>query len=499
MSLLEKTEFKVTPLLKFKGRPLIGETSFIWTMTAFILAACGGGGGGGGAPVISGGVTDIVEPEDTVDPKDTVEPEDIVEPEDPDDNGGINGEEDPDDVDDNNDEEDPDDEGDTNETYASQPNRYFYGTKYADMVAFDEGYDGINYQGSSDPVKIDLSLPTDVDGYTSGHSGGFAEGDKIKDIHHIYGTRFKDILKGDSYPNWIYGAGDDDQLFGYGGNDSLFGHTGDDYIEGGAGADSLDGGRGRDWAVYKSSPQAVIVDLGDKDDDGYARPSGGDAAGDRLIYIENLAGSKYDDTLIGNVFNNIIAGLNGADIIDGGGGNDWVDYSASGEGVTVDLSAAKDSDGYVTTTGGHAEGDRLKNIENIKGSSNDDILTGDDGDNEIEGGAGFDFLTGKGGKDVFILNPYIQGDGVDTITDFIKGEDKLKLLLNEEDSKNFAITDIKPRDFVPGKDASVRGSLEGKIFSFSTGHGDFLFLEGFTGTIEMSDLIIFHETALDIA
>ena len=71
--------------------------------------------------------------------------------------------------------------------------------------------------------------------------------------------------------------------------------------------------------------------------------------------------------------------------------------------------------------------------------------------------------------------------------------------MNKEDFDNFSITDIKPRDFSPGDNSLIRGSLEGKMFSFSTGHGDFMFLEGFTGKIEISDLIIVHEPALDIA
>lgn len=385
MSLLEKTVFKVDPLLRFKERPLIGETSFIWTMTAFILAACGGGGGGG-APVTSGGPSDIVEPKDTVGPDDTDEPDGPEEPpEEP---------------------EVPEEpEAPEEPIYATEPNNYFYGTENEDMFAYDPDHEGANYIKSSASVKVDLNGPADVDGYTTGHSGGFAEGDKTKEIHHIYGTEFKDILMGDGHPNWIYGHEGDDQLFGYGGNDSLIGYRGDDRLEGGADADSLDGGRGLDWAIYKTSPEAVTVDLGAKDSSFYVRPSGGHATGDRLIRIENIVGSDYDDTLIGDAGSNRLAGVAGADIIDGGEGSDWVDYSASGNAVMVDLSAIKDSEGYIRPTGGHAAGDRVKNIENIIGSINADELIGDNGDNQIRGGDHFDTVTGNGGKDIFIINP----------------------------------------------------------------------------------------------
>ena len=451
MNLLEKPEYKVTPLLKFTDRPLKGETSFIWTMTALALAACSG--------CVGGNVADSLAPEPTDNPDN------------------------PDDV-----------------NYAAEPSNFFYGTDMAEAIAIDDGYDGASYAGSVAPVTLNLSGTTDETGYTSGHSGGYAEGDKTKDIHHIYGTRFKDILMGDGYPNWIFGAGDDDQLFGYGENDSLFGAAGNDFLEGGAGANSLDGGRGSDWAIYKTSPQAVTVDLGAKDSSGYARPSGGHATGDRLISIENLAGSQNDDTLIGDAFNNIIAGLGGADIIDGGRGNDWVDYSASGKGVIVDLSAARDADAYVTAEGGHANGDRLKNIENIKGSKSADTLIGDDGHNQLQGGKGLDILTGNGDRDIFILNPYGQGDGAGVITDFTQGEDQIMLLLNKEDYDAYTFdTYIRPRLQYSAPDEN------GDIFPYRTdislyfGQGDFVHLQGFIGTLVEDDFIPFYSPTADIA
>ena len=448
MNLLEKTGYKVTPLLKFKDRPLKAETSFIWTMTALALAACSGG--------VGGNVADDFSPEPTDAPDDT--------------------------------------------NYAAEPSNFFYGTEMAEAIATDDGYDGASYEASIAPVTLDLSGTPDETGYTSGHSGGYAEGDKTKDIHHIYGTRFKDILMGDEYPNWIYGAGDDDQLFGYGENDSLFGATGNDFLEGGAGADSLDGGRGSDWAIYKTSPEAVTVDLGVKDSSGYARPSGGHATGDRLINIENIAGSQNDDTLIGDGFNNIIARLGSADIIDGGRGNDWVDYSASKSGVTVDLSAEKDADGYVTAEGGHANGDRLKNIENIKGTSTADILIGDDGHNQIQGGKGLDTLTGNGGRDIFILNPYGQGDGAVLITDFTQGEDKIRLLLNREDYDSYSFeTYIRPRLRHTDPDENGERFPYRTDISLHYGQGDFVHLHGFIGTLGEDDFEIVYSPAADIA
>ncbi|MGF1677480.1 MAG: GDSL-type esterase/lipase family protein [Rivularia sp. (in: cyanobacteria)] len=68
--------------------------------------------------------------------------------------------------------------------------------------------------------------------------------------------------------------------------------------------------------------------------------------------------------------------------------------------------------------------DSLSNIENIIGSRYDDVIIGNDGANTIKGGFGNDTLTGGGSSDNFVL---ASREGVDTITDFVVGEDYLVL------------------------------------------------------------------------
>ena len=68
--------------------------------------------------------------------------------------------------------------------------------------------------------------------------------------------------------------------------------------------------------------------------------SGGDAEGDTLQGIENLAGSGLNDTLTGDGEANILLGGAGDDLLAGGGGADTVDGGAGTDRVRIDLTAA---------------------------------------------------------------------------------------------------------------------------------------------------------------
>lgn len=73
---------------------------------------------------------------------------------------------------------------------------------------------------------------------------------------------------------------------------------------------------------------------------------------------------------------------------------------------------------------GITQQDTLYEIENITGSSYNDVIIGDAVANVLDGGKGDDLLTGNGGADIFVL---ATGEGIDTITDFVVGEDLLLL------------------------------------------------------------------------
>jgi len=76
---------------------------------------------------------------------------------------------------------------------------------------------------------------------------------------------------------------------------------------------------------------------------------------------------------------------------DGGGGSDTVSYAGSSTGVIVDLLGQVTWDGTVNDT--------LSSIENAVGSSRNDALYGDAGNNVLDGGAGgADFISGDAGS-----------------------------------------------------------------------------------------------------
>ncbi|MBC6438279.1 MAG: hypothetical protein GDA52_09145 [Rhodobacteraceae bacterium] len=205
-------------------------------------------------------------------------------------------------------------------------------------------------------------------------------------------------------------------------DDTLTGDAGDNHIRGDVGADTLDGRGGRDTASYYGSRAAVHVNLGGTTDtDGYVTATSGDAAGDRLRNFENLVGSSHNDTLGGDDRNNTFRGGAGADILDGRGGRDWADYTGSDAAVTVNLGATKDSDGFVAASGGHATGDKLKNMEHLIGSEHGDVLTGDGGNNTLRGAAGADTLDGGNGRDRLDYRDSDAGVTVNLATDTASG------------------------------------------------------------------------------
>ena len=264
----------------------------------------------------------------------------------------------------------------------------------------------------------------------------------------MVGSERDDTLSGSNYGDTIYGGSGADLILSGVGDDLLLGGSGSDTLAGGAGSDRLFGGDGFDFADYRSSTGPIKVDLQ------FMSANSLDAKGDTFEFIEGILGGNYNDDLRGNGYSNeisggsgsdfiygrggndvisggdgndVIWGGEGADDIDGGAGRDRVQYSEAKSGVLVDLAFS-----YLNS--GEAFGDRFISIEDIYGSSFNDRLRGDGGNNIIWGGAGMDSLQGRGGNDILYGGIgadtfyFAKGWGMDKIVDFEDGVDQINLV-----------------------------------------------------------------------
>jgi Ca2+-binding RTX toxin-like protein len=242
-------------------------------------------------------------------------------------------------------------------------NDLLQGGEGADYLFGGGDIDTAIYSDSPYGVYVDLQAG-------KGH-GGTAEGDQLTLIENVTGSWWGDHLIGNS---------NDNALSGLGGNDDL---------EGGAGADTLDGGWGVDRAIYSDSPEGVTVSLV------WGSASGGDAEGDKLISIESLYGSKYDDGLFGDNGANSLQGDEGDDTLFGFGDDDY-----------------------------------------LEGSIGFGSLNGGGGNDTLYGGSNGDTLAGGPGADTFLWVSNDESGGVlpsgdvdwanmDVVLDFTPGEDKI--------------------------------------------------------------------------
>lgn len=199
------------------------------------------------------------------------------------------------------------------------------------------------------------------------------------------------------------------------------------------------------------------------------------------VVIENATGGGGDDVLIGNSVANTLTGNAGADTLmgrdgndtliggagndtlDGGNGVDTASYAGATGGVTVNLAAG--------TASGADGNDTLISIENVIGSKFDDRIIGDNGNNVIRAGAGYDVVTLGGGNDTYVAD---QGAKVSTkagmisldiITDFTTGQDKIDLsgiaalgalnFRNDAANKNVGDVTYKTYDSVNGAEHAL--------------------------------------------
>ena len=224
------------------------------------------------------------------------------------------------------------------------------------------------------------------------------------------------------------GTAIDDNLVGTGLIDIIRGLAGDDLINAGTGADFIDGGAGNDTLIGGDGNDTLI---GGDDNDTLIGGLGGNT-----VY-----GGSGDDTIIVDSSVPYINDGSDAQYLNGGAGNDTYYVKSlntfSGSSPDFNNRLIEEVGGGIDTivTEGNVYMGDFENFENIslQGSQNAYVIgndlnnsfVGNSGNNEFVGGLGNDTLTGGAGSDTF--NLYFQG--IDTITDFVSGEDKIDVTI----------------------------------------------------------------------
>ncbi|MEW5773041.1 MAG: hypothetical protein AB1916_05905, partial [Thermodesulfobacteriota bacterium] len=272
---------------------------------------------------------------------------------------------------------------------------------------------------------------------------GYAGGDSRASYRRAPGGVTVDLSTGRAY-----GAAGDDTLShfveaeGSAYADCLVGDAADNYLRGRGGNDTLVGGAGFDMASFRWADQGVRADL-----------AAGAATGegtDSLSGIEELEGSAYNDTLLGDAGDNFFRGRGGDDWIDGGGGMDRVSYRHAASGVLVVLASG--------SSYGEDGNDIIWNVENIEGSDYCDTLLGDAGSNDIRGRAGNDWLDGLAGDDTVSYKWASGGVTVDLTTGRATGADGSDTLVNFENILGSSYNDSLQGDGAPNRIFGLGGN-----------------------------------------
>lgn len=332
------------------------------------------------------------------------------------------------------------------------------------------GNDTARYADASSAVTVDLS--------TRQSSGGGGR-DKLVSIENIDGSRFSDRLTGNTLANRLDGREGADTLTGGAGADlytaddagdrvveaagggvdevrsllgsyrlpenvengrivadgaaDMTGNAAANLLVAGRGDNVLDGGAGIDTASYANAAAGVAVSL--------AVASGqttGGSGTDRLVSIERLVGSAFNDTLTGNAGANRIEGGAGADRLDGGAGADTLAGGTGSDTYVIDNAADVVAESDASAAGGNdmvlsrlAAYTLARNVEggtvaaagaaNLTGNGLANLLVAGRGNNLLDGGAGTDTASWAGASvgvavSLAIAGPQaIRGSGTDRL------------------------------------------------------------------------------------
>ena len=280
------------------------------------------------------------------------------------------------------------------------------------------GTSTLDYSAFTTAINVDLTQGTAT-------NLGFVTG-----VENVTGGSGNDTITGDDQNNFINGGAGDNTLSGGGGDDTFAfsGSWGTDVVSGdttdsggtdtldfsavpsnlnvavnaddslnitsnsgtvmASGTDAIIGGSGSNTLDYSAYSKGVTVDLLHGVANDFTSISG----------FENVIGSNYDDTIIGDANANSLDGGGGDDTITGGGGNDTINGGAGTNTLVESLDASfKLTNSSLTVTPYGSATSYVETIANIQHAS----LTGGIDSNKIDASAfTLGGVTLNGGSDI---------------------------------------------------------------------------------------------------
>ncbi|MBU4193364.1 MAG: hypothetical protein KKD85_13780, partial [Proteobacteria bacterium] len=262
----------------------------------------------------------------------------------------------------------------------------------AEYIAGGEGFDTLDYSGSTAGVSVNLQ--------TASVAGGYANNDSISGIAAVIGSDFADTLAGsDDSTNALYGGG---------GNDSFIMST---YLEA---EDTVSGGDGTDTLTFTYNGGDVLtnvtgiehITLGDAATtlvghdtladylstftlDATALSGGNNLDWDGTFianFRQHVIGSAASDTIVGGSSHDTLLGGAGKDWLEGGAGCDSLDGGGNDElQRELDIASYENEEYAINanlftgrvTGGGYT--DTISGIEGIRGTTLGDTFVGDSG------------------------------------------------------------------------------------------------------------------------